>query len=523
VVSLGSAFPVSVAQISGSLQPSRLASSGAVLCRKGLLSDSDPLSAPSPKSSLSRFGPLLLRTLDGNKVGSYDYNKRVASADEALVTAKHLRDFEPGLWKAMLSATAISDPLKCVDQANAMLAHHGAPCVARARRSLVALNIWLSGNRSWVVLDHRGPSVAHLAMFASDRLQSARANGHQKDHSAKSVISGLVSAVKIFGAPLDIARLKNSAVSAACERSSDAMLAPSAHANIPLAFLCQLEDLALGPESYLLERGRPQPPEYDLLCEEAVDHVRGLWVTAALAVRLTDGLRLQRASDAKGVLLPLERDSIGRFAHMVVGKSKSGAPMRAILPAFGITPGVDRWLPQYLEKVGSAPSLFPRLSFVHGSSCVITSATGRHPSGLCCSDEHYSKLLLSVLTLPPLCIGSSERFDLGITGRARAMLAEVVETWRWPAEDASVIGDWVPPPSTSGGKRQKRSAPTCKTYAPLSISDRQLLLRRRLMNKLAAFVGDRDWSSVIPLQNNAATPVSCAFLLLADSEEDEII
>ena len=493
--------------------------SGVVLCRTGVLS-SHPVSSSSsiaePESLQARFpgyGPLLLATLSGDPPGSHEFNKRAENAAEARLTLSYLRDHEPACFARLAEATALKDSDIRTDQMLASLARQKKPKVSKARRALRNFRAWQYVRRDVLSADDPlGPSSTHFAMYAVDSINLARSKGFAKDFSGQANIDSLVAAAEVLGARFQVHRLKHSMVSAACERSSFALLTPVSKAVMPLSYMFQLEDIALGPYFFRV-RGRMPPPEYDRLPVQALHYARASVLVSWTSLRLVDGLRAARATDDRRRLLPIG-DAGGPFFDLAVAKSKNGKPIRARLPVQGVSPGAELWVADFLDAVGLSPSFFPSATYPHGHAGDISQANGWHFSRNCCSSENYSKAIHSLLALPPLCISKEDRTELGITGRARATFPECAEALGWQPHDTSVLGEWASPPSNaSSSKRRKTSVPTCKTYAPLAIGDRQLEIRRRMMSAMAALVGaDQQWTDVIPLQNSSSQPVSFRFV-----------
>ena len=122
----------------------------------------------------------------------------------------------------------------------------------------------------------------------------------------------LKNAVSFFESPLCLARLDDPAVVAACRRSSDAVCASPNQAHMPLALMFMLEDIALGP-CFFEARDFPQPAWLANLPEFVVFYARGMWLTAAASLRLSDGLRVRRATNRSDSLVPPLRRSSCRI------------------------------------------------------------------------------------------------------------------------------------------------------------------------------------------------------------------
>ncbi len=346
-----------------------------------------------------------------------------------------------------------------------------------------------------------GDVIAALIRSASSAAASARGEA-DAGCSGTALLAGLAFAHTLARAPFPPDLLGERRVLTAA--SSPRPRKPPASAHMPLAALCLLEDQALA-EHWNAARNYSSP--WPTVNPFTVQMARTFVVMALLSLRGVDGLR---ASVCSGVSArPILQCSTRKAA--ATGKSRRGsAPsvmFQMFIPERGVLPGVELWLPQWLDSVRGRPYIF-RAFEAH--------RVGRPDMASSWLDSCMCKAHMIIaweFLLSPLYSSAQlKAMHLSLHG-PRHLLAEVAKQFgpsHFSALDRNELGRWSGSESSSDFGRAKVSGMADVYAREGPAHDSELRVRLKVLSRLSDFLASRQWSAVVPAQQGVA--VSFSFL-----------
>lgn len=338
------------------------------------------------------------------------------------------------------------------------------------------------------------PDPVVLAQFLQSVLRRRRNVPADKGLAARGRLRGLTVAGAHGGAPFPPSILAHSfVVSAAnCAASSSS----SCDFLVSLALVCLMEDLALAdywddPKSGRSGSPRPVVSKFvSLMCQSLLIQIHCCSRTST-ALRFSP-IAYQPADD----VLPHDRILLHSTGDKA-SRSDKMTPATHVCVAQGFTPGMPLWFHDWFVRFEGRGFIIDTVVASPARSLALASAWANVPAGT----ADVTSYVRQIASLPPISQPIEQSLAVGLSARAfRHVYASLgaalhlSEVSTPPSQFA--LGNWKQPT----GKQPALPMPDRYAGSELALL-RGALARLRVSSAVSSWIGDRPWTSCVPLQS----------------------